>query len=114
MRGDFLGQASLAWSDLEIGQDLNLSLVQREGGRGKPVNGTIRLMVGEPLPEVIEQEQSVTENATVTTAVIEQPSSVPTAERQVCVLGGYLLWFDLPYPHPRFNTVHSHFRSMPL
>lgn len=113
MRGDFLGQASLAWGDLEIGRDLNLTLIQREGARDRPVEGTIRLLVGEPLPEVIEQEQRITEDATTTTAAMEQLSSVVTAEKQVCMLDGYMLWLDTHLTTIlRLNAITSRFRSM--
>lgn len=52
MRGDFLGQVTLSWDDLEVGRELDLALMQRKGARGKSVQGTIKLLVGEPVIEV--------------------------------------------------------------
>lgn len=68
MRGDFLGQASVAWNDLEIGRELNLALVRREGVQTGSVTGTIKLLVGEPVVEVArEDQQVVSETSTLTT-----------------------------------------------
>lgn len=57
MRGDFLGQASIKCDDLEVGRELDLPLVQREGAHGESVRGTIRVLVGEPVVETPEEEQ---------------------------------------------------------
>lgn len=55
MRGDFLGQATVEWDDLEPGRDLNLKLMKLgKQTRGGPVKGTIKLRVGEPIVETPE------------------------------------------------------------
>lgn len=59
MRGDFLGQAYVEWEDLEVGRELNFDLVQREGVKGGSVTGTIKLLVGEPMMDVVEEEQEI-------------------------------------------------------
>lgn len=59
MRGDFLGQAYVEWQDLEVGRELSFNLVQREGVRGGSVRGTIKLLVGEPVFDVIEKEEEI-------------------------------------------------------
>lgn len=43
---------TLSWDDLEVGRELDLTLMQREGTRDKNVQGTIKLVVGEPVMEV--------------------------------------------------------------
>lgn len=53
-RGNFLGQATLAWDDLVVGRELDLTLMQREGFRSGTVKGTIKLRVGEPMVEKVE------------------------------------------------------------
>lgn len=59
MRGDFLGHALLAWDDLEIGRELDLTLVRPRGVRGGSVEGTIKLLVGEPVVEVREMMRAL-------------------------------------------------------
>lgn len=71
MRGDFLGEAPLAWEDLEIGRQLDLTLRQRKNVKRGSVAGTIKLLVGEPVIDVVvdEQEQAVdTSVAAITSA----------------------------------------------
>lgn len=80
MRGDFLGQASVAWNDLEIGRELNLALVRREGIQSGSVTGTIKLLVGEPLVEVVREEQKI---------VSEASASITGAAGATGIAGGY-------------------------
>lgn len=54
MRGDFLGHALIAWEDLEVGRELDLTLMRPTGVRGESVGGKIKLLVGEPVVEVRE------------------------------------------------------------
>lgn len=72
MRGDFLGQATVEWDELEPGRDLNLKLMKP--GRltqGVPVKGTIKLRVGEPTKEAVETEQGRA-GSSLTMAPVEQ------------------------------------------
>lgn len=52
MRGNFLGEASLAWEDLEAGRHLDLTLGQRRRSHGTSVQGKIQLLVEAPVKKV--------------------------------------------------------------
>lgn len=83
MRGDFLGEASVNWQDLEVGQELTLRLVQRKGVKSGSVQGTIKLLVGEPMVEAVEQQSSPSEDSTAIVAKTEQVTTGVTNREEV-------------------------------
>lgn len=88
MRGDFLGEASLAWQDLEIGREVELTLVQRTGVKGGSVKGAIKLLVGEAVTEVVSEEQASDLDAVVDTAADEQSAGSVMMEKEVGIVWG--------------------------
>lgn len=81
MRGDFLGGVSLAWEDLEIGRELDLTLVSRKGVQGGSKKGTIQLLVGEPMTEVVE-EQGLAFDAVAASNISKQSASDVTVKKE--------------------------------
>lgn len=83
-RGDFLGQATIAWDDLEAGRELDLTLMEREGFRSGSVKGTIKLRVGEPMIEKVENALGVGEASVVggVAAAAAASSSVAVGEKE--------------------------------
>lgn len=83
MRGNFLGEASVDWQDLEIGQELILTLVQREGVKSGLVKGTIKLLVEDPMAKAAGQQSSSPEDSTAMIAKTEQVTSGVTDREEV-------------------------------
>lgn len=88
MRGGFLGEASLAWEDLEVGRELNLALRQRKGVQGGSVEGTIKLLVGEPAISVVEEEQEQAVGTSVAAVTSGQTMADGFVEKEVKTLYG--------------------------
>lgn len=76
MRGDFLGEAMLTREDLEIGRELDLTLKERGGVHGENVQGSIKLVVGEPEAKAAQKEQRGAVDATATTEQVTGTASV--------------------------------------
>lgn len=85
MRGDFLGEANLAWEDLEIGRESDLTLLQRKGVQGGTVKGTIKLLVGEPMVEVVDEEEGIVVGNGVA-AVTDQQAAGSVTVKEVGVV----------------------------
>lgn len=82
MQGDFLGEASVAWEDLEIGREMDLTLVRRKDVEGGSVKGTIKVLVGEPVVELVEVEQGLAVDAAPAAVDSQQSASRVTVEKQ--------------------------------
>lgn len=77
---------SLAWEDLEIGRELDLTLVPRKGVYGGSVKGTIQLLVGDPTTGVVEEEQGLALSATAASTISGLSASGVTVENEVRIV----------------------------